>query len=415
MISVFTPSHRPTMLMRAYSSLIKQTLEDWEWVLLINGKLSTEDVPQEILWDSRVKVIRSENVEGNVGALKREACSHARGELLVELDHDDELRSDCLMKVKEAAEKNPGGFYFSDFCELSPDGTSKTYDAAFGWQTAPAVWDDGKQLTAMVAKEVTARSLYQIFYAPNHVRAWSREAYDKSGGYSLLSVCDDHDLLIRTYLAGVPMIRIPECLYLQHCHAEQTQVLRNRKIQDKQAALGASNLPALCLEWARRNGLLALDMGAAHNPTPGYRTVDQYPGADFQMDVTKGLPFEDKSVGVIRAFDFLEHIPIGQVVPFMNECYRVLAPGGWMLTATPSTDGRGAFQDPTHVSFWNANSFWYYTQQEHRKYVPGITANFQLARLHNYFPSDWHARNNIPYVAADLWAIKGQEICGELR
>ena len=36
------------------------------------GKLSTEDVPQEILWDSRVKVIRSENVEGNVGALKRE-------------------------------------------------------------------------------------------------------------------------------------------------------------------------------------------------------------------------------------------------------------------------------------------------------------------------------------------------------
>ncbi len=27
----------------------------------------------------------------------------------------------------------------------------------------------------------------------------------------------------------------------------------------------------------------------------------------------------------------------------------------------PSTDGRGAFQDPTHVSFWNINSFMYYS------------------------------------------------------
>ncbi len=29
---------------------------------------------------------------------------------------------------------------------------------------------------------------------------------------------------------------------------------------------------------------------------------------------------------------------------------------GWFLSQTPSTDGRGAFQDPTHVSMWNSNS-----------------------------------------------------------
>lgn len=45
------------------------------------------------------------------------------------------------------------------------------------------------------------------------------------------------------------------------------------------------------------------------------------------------------------------------VVGLMNAIYRALVPGGWLLTATPSTDGRGAFQDP-HCSFWN-NSFWY--------------------------------------------------------
>ena len=32
-----------------------------------------------------------------------------------------------------------------------------------------------------------------------------------------------------------------------------------------------------------------------------------------------------------------------------------------LLSLTPSTDGRGAYQDPTHVAFYNENSFWYYT------------------------------------------------------
>ena len=37
-----------------------------------------------------------------------------------------------------------------------------------------------------------------------------------------------------------------------------------------------------------------------------------------------------------------EHCMVG----LMNAIYRTLFPGGWLLTATPSTDGRGAFQDP---------------------------------------------------------------------
>jgi len=45
----------------------------------------------------------------------------------------------------------------------------------------------------------------------------------------------------------------------------------------------------------------------------------------------------------------------------MRETHRCLSPQGWLLSQTLSTDRRGAFQDPTHVSFWNSNSFWYYT------------------------------------------------------
>jgi hypothetical protein len=53
----------------------------------------------------------------------------------------------------------------------------------------------------------------------------------------------------------------------------------------------------------------------------------------------------------------------------------VLTHLGKLDILVPSTDGRGAFQDPTHVSFWNINSFYYYQKDDHRK-LYGIKAKF---------------------------------------
>lgn len=109
--------------------------------------------------------------------------------------------------------------------------------------------------------------------------------------------------------------------------------------------------------------------------------------------------------------DFLEHVPAK--VPLINELYRLLAPGGMLLTMTPSSDGRGAYQDPTHVAFYNENSFWYYTDNQYRAFVPEIQARFQNSRLVTYYPTDWHSKNNISYVVANLIAVKdGASRCG---
>lgn len=116
------------------------------------------------------------------------------------------------------------------------------------------------------------------------------------------------------------------------------------------------------------------------------------------------LDLPDGSIGVIRAHDFLEHVV--DKVALINELYRVLAPSGMLLTLTPSTDGRGAFQDPTHVAYYNENSFWYYTEQQHRAFVATITARFQSSRLITFYPTEWHQAHNIPYVRANLIAIK---------
>jgi hypothetical protein len=72
-----------------------------------------------------------------------------------------------------------------------------------------------------------------------------------------------------------------------------------------------------------------------------------------------------------------------------------------VLTITPSTDGRGAFQDPTHVSFWNSNSFWYYTRPEQARFIHSPVL-FEANRVKNFYPSDWHREHQIVYVKADL-------------
>ena len=87
---------------------------------------------------------------------------------------------------------------------------------------------------------------------------------------------------------------------------------------------------------------------------------------------------------MIRAVDFLEHVP--DKVAVFNELYRVLAPNGLLLSLTPSTDGRGAFQDPTHVAFYNENSFWYYTERSTPRFVRRSSAGSRLSRLVTLLP-----------------------------
>lgn len=413
---VYTPSHNPEKLRGAMETMPRALAQlpegiEFEWLVLLNGKGKL--LPSFLQPSTTHLATAPDKLLGNIGALKKHACELAisRGAThLVELDHDDELTPNCLRRlVEEFNAQDAPGFLCSDTA------CTTRYGETYGWKSHSEVFGGRRLWVNEGARTISSRSLFEITKAPNHVRAWTVEAYKKAGGYdATMPLCDDHDLLCRTYIAGVNMRHIPEALYIQHNGPDQTQVQRNAEIQKRQAQVGAKYLYLLALSEAERRGLHAIDLGGAHSPAEGFKSLDIHPGADIVCDVTQGLPFEDNSVGVLRAHDFLEHIPIGKVVPFMNECYRVLAPGGWLLTSTPNTDGRGAFQDPTHQSFWNSNSFWYYTQADTAKYVPEITCRFQCARLVNHYPTDWHKTHLIGYVDAALWCLKDQPTLGRV-
>jgi len=68
---------------------------------------------------------------------------------------------------------------------------------------------------------------------------------------------------------------------------------------------------------------------------------------------------------------------------------------------------RSEFQAPTHVSFWNSNSFWYYTRADQNRFI-GFPVQFQANRLKNLFPSDWCREHQIVYVKSDLLKVAGR-------
>lgn len=417
MLSVFTPSHDPRYLDECWQSLRAQTHRDFEWIVVLNGKATKWKHAD----DPRIRLLIAPEVRG-VGALKAYACRAADGDILVELDHDDVLASDALGIIDDTFTAYPAvGFVYSDGAQILEDGTmdTTTWDTNNGWQYRPETVD-GRKVLMVEAMEPTPHNVSYIWFAPNHVRAFRKSAYHLAGGYDItLDVLDDQDLMCRLY-ATTQFKRIPECLYLQRVHATNTQREQstNALIQTRTVELYDRYVQANALAWSRWNGLKALDLGGRTGKPDGFLAVDKHDGPEVDIvgDVFSALRhMKDSTVGVIRAVDFLEHVV--DKVRLINECHRVLAPDGMLLTSTPSSDGRGAFQDPTHVSYWNENSWWYYTDQAYAQYVPDITARFQTSRAVSFFPSDFHREHDIPYVTANLIALKpgGHRNGGYLR
>ena len=346
-ISIFTASDDPRFLDSCHRSLRNQTSQDWEWVVLQFGEVRSWRPPGR---DERVVVLRDAGVM-TVAAAKQMACARATGDILVALEQHDELATNCVERVATTlGEKEGVGLVYSDSAQIHEDGkrSDARSEESEGWRYEEAEVN-GRVVLRRQAFEPFPHDMSSMKYAPNHVRAFRRSVYDAVGGYDpARSILDDHDLMCRMYEVAA-FLHIPECLYLERVldRRPASEIVANRQIYSEASKLYDTYVQRLALAWARREGLHCLDLGAAHNKPVGYLGVDQYAGdgVDIVADVTRGIDLPDNSVGVIRAVDFLEHVP--DKIAIFNELHRLLAHGGMLLSLTPSTDGRGAFQDPT--------------------------------------------------------------------
>ena len=403
--SIITPSYKKTpYLVVLYNSIAAQTYENWEWVLWLNNDLYEKDLPEKIRRDERVKIYRTEEKSSSVGYHKHHAFHRGSGDILVEVDHDDVITPDCLEELNKAYQDPEVGFVYSDDAILSDDFVP--YNEAHGWSFYSHQYKE-RELTVMNTWEPTSHSVGFIWYAPDHIRSWRKDLYCKLGGHNVeLDICDDHELLIRTYLV-TKMHHIKKPLYIYRVYGENTYLERNAAIQVKTVELQRQYGYELAEKDADLRGLLKVDLGGGVDPKPGYLIIDKEDG-DINCDLNEGIPLPDNSVGVLNATHILAQLR--DPIKSMREIHRVLAHGGWAFIQVPSTDGRGAWQDPTHVSYWNEHSFWYYTDYNKAKFIRNKDIRFQKYRL-----DTWEMAPHIPVVSAWLVAIKdNQRLPGEL-
>lgn len=408
--SIITPEHDPAnipFLMELYETIVQQTYNNWEWVLYLNNKCTVDHIPEVIRNNPQVKIFRQQDDNKNIGYIKNRAFHLGTGDILVEVDHDDQITPDCLEKLKEAFESDSGiGFAYSDAAVLHMTDEFHPFNPAYGWSYRTFDWK-GKELIAMNSFPPSSHSVSFIWYAPDHVRAWRADIYREIGGHNPeLSICDDHELMVRTYLR-TRMCHIPHVLYIYRITGDNTWLERNEAIQVKTVELMQYYARALAERDAEIRGLLKVDIGGGLNPYPGYITVDTRETADYVHDLNDGIPLPDNSVGVLNASHILEHLH--DKTKIMSEIHRVLAHGGWAFIEVPSTDGRGAFQDPTHVSYWNENSFLYYTDKYLADFIDNDTIKFQEFRRDTYFPNEWMQSLGVLVTTAWLVAVKDGE------
>ena len=394
--SIITPSHKNTpYLQELYESLVAQTYENWEWILWLNGNFKRYKLSPEIENDKRVKIYECKEKNSNVGFHKNKAFHLGSGDIVVEIDHDDIITPDCLEELNQAYQNQENGFVYSDAAIYDDDFVP--YREDHGWTYYFHQFRD-KNLYVMNSWEPTSHSVGLIWYAPDHIRSWRKSVYEAIGGHNVeLSICDDHELMIRTYL-NTKMHHIKKPLYIYRVYGDNTYLERNAQIQTKTVELFNQYAYQLAEKDAELKGLLKVDMGGGIHPMPGYLTLDKE-NADILCDLNDGIPLPDNSVGVLNASHILAQLK--DPIKSMREIHRVLADGGWAMIQVPSTDGRGAWQDPTHVSYWNEHSFWYYTDASKAQYIHNKDIRFQSYRLET-----WDMAPHIPVVTAWLVALK---------
>jgi len=221
-------------------SLKGQTYHNWEWVVWDDSDdegMTGAMVQAHANLDHRINLFRPPGHSGIIGEVKYNACALSRGAILVELDHDDELTPDALEAVVAAYKKYPeAGFYYTDCAMVDSHFNPMWYGDSWAFHLGRYRKEmfRGRELIVAIAPGISPKIIRHIVSAPNHLRAWRRDAYFKIGGHNRqIHVADDFELMLRTFLE-TRMVYIPRLAYVQYLDGgggQNTHRLRNQDIQ----------------------------------------------------------------------------------------------------------------------------------------------------------------------------------------
>jgi glycosyltransferase involved in cell wall biosynthesis len=236
--SVFTPTYNSYhKIIRAYNSLKNQTLKDWEFVII-------DDSPDDdhfnflrklMINDSRVRLYRKSENNGNIGNVKNEAVGLCRGKYVLEFDHDDEILPFVLKNAATYFDNNLDvGFIYMDCISLYENGNNHFYGDFIckGYGSYYCQKYNGKWVYVYNTPNINNITLSHLVCCPNHPRIWRKTALIEAGNYcEFLPICDDYEILLRTALT-TKIAKIHKFGYIQYMNDNNNNfsLIRNGEI-----------------------------------------------------------------------------------------------------------------------------------------------------------------------------------------
>ena len=206
----------------AYKSIKKQSLIDWEWVIM-------DDTPEDehfvflknkLSSDNRVRLYKRDKNSGSIGNVKNEVISLCRGKYILEMDHDDEILSNCLLDSYNIFQSDENiGFVYADTIHLYRDGQNFKYGdficKGYGGYYMEKVRD--KWVYVYNTPNINNITLSHLVCLPNHPRIWKRSVLMELESYSeFLPICDDYEILLRTCCSKYKVVKNNKAQYIQY-------------------------------------------------------------------------------------------------------------------------------------------------------------------------------------------------------
>lgn len=118
------------------------------------------------------------------------------------------------------------------------------------------------------------------------------------------------------------------------------------------------------------NPVTKLDLGCGKSKKEGFHGVDMRPfeGVDTVLDLGRDTwPWADGSIEEVHCAHFLEHLAAPERIHFVNELWRVMAPGAKAMVITPHWASHRAYGDLSHQWPPVSEMWFYYLNREWRE------------------------------------------------
>lgn len=223
LFSIITPVYEPPRdaFEDCVRSVLGQTSGDWEWCLANDASPSpwvSARLRELQRSDERIRVV-DRPVNGGIVAASNDAIALTRGDFIVLLDNDDELRRDALDLVAGAIANEPDVDYvYSDEDKIGPDG--RRFDAF-----AKPDWSPER----LLAQNYTS-----------HLSVLRRSIVDDVGRFRHgFDGSQDYDLVLRVTERARRIVHVREVLYHWRSLPTSTASSASAKPYAFQAALRA--------------------------------------------------------------------------------------------------------------------------------------------------------------------------------